>query len=112
MTRSVRYIGKCGACKATTARDYTETQQATKGAGMYRRTVAIYGRTIDGVFVRAAHDFRCAACGERQWNGKRVEGFTTDHKCDARCTEAKGFRCECSCGGENHGRRFLVCEAA
>lgn len=25
------------------------------------------------------------------------------HKCDARCTHAKGRRCECSCGGQFHG---------
>lgn len=24
--------------------------------------------------------------------------------CDARCTSAKGFKCECSCGGANHGK--------
>jgi len=26
------------------------------------------------------------------------------HKCDARCVNATGHDCECSCGGENHGR--------
>lgn len=26
------------------------------------------------------------------------------HKCDARCQHAKGHDCECSCGGENHGK--------
>lgn len=25
------------------------------------------------------------------------------HKCDARCMNAKGHNCECSCGGANHG---------
>jgi hypothetical protein len=25
------------------------------------------------------------------------------HKCDARCLNAKGHNCECSCGGKNHG---------
>lgn len=25
------------------------------------------------------------------------------HKCDARCRNAKGSNCECSCGGEFHG---------
>jgi hypothetical protein len=25
------------------------------------------------------------------------------HKCDARCTSAKGKNCECSCGGQFHG---------
>ena len=26
------------------------------------------------------------------------------HKCDARCMNAKGNQCECSCGGANHGK--------
>lgn len=26
------------------------------------------------------------------------------HKCDARCQNAKGHDCECSCGGANHGK--------
>lgn len=25
-------------------------------------------------------------------------------KCDGRCTHAKGFNCECACGGKNHGK--------
>lgn len=25
------------------------------------------------------------------------------HKCDARCMNATGHNCECSCGGANHG---------
>lgn len=38
------------------------------------------------------------------------------HECDARCMHAKGltFNCECSCGGENHGKGGfkIKCEAA
>ena len=34
------------------------------------------------------------------------------HKCDDRCMEAKGFKCECSCGGKNHGAGSFSCEAA
>lgn len=36
------------------------------------------------------------------------------HECDARCVNATGLimKCECSCGGKNHGRGSIVCEAA
>jgi hypothetical protein len=34
------------------------------------------------------------------------------HKCDARCTEAKGHKCECSCNGKNHGKGQFICQAA
>lgn len=37
------------------------------------------------------------------------------HECDARCFNATGriMKCECSCGGKNHGRgNSMTCEAA
>lgn len=36
----------------------------------------------------------------------RVINFKSNpslHKCDARCLNATGQQCECSCGGKNHG---------
>lgn len=34
------------------------------------------------------------------------------HECDARCLNATGrvMRCECACGGKNHGRGAFSCE--
>lgn len=36
------------------------------------------------------------------------------HACDSRCLNATGrvMKCECSCGGKNHGRGSIMCEAA
>lgn len=37
------------------------------------------------------------------------------HECDARCLHATGrtMKCECSCGGKNHGKGSrIACEAA
>ena len=40
---------------------------------------------------------------------KRIKGtYSKDHKCDARCLNAKGHDCTCSCGGMNHGRGHVV----
>jgi hypothetical protein len=40
---------------------------------------------------------------------KSVKGtYSPDHKCDARCLNAKGHDCTCSCGGANHGRGYAV----
>ena len=36
----------------------------------------------------------------------------SNHKCDARCLNATGFKCECSCGGKNHGAGNFMCEVA
>lgn len=40
---------------------------------------------------------------------KRVEGtYSEKHTCDARCVNAIGPNCECSCGGENHGGGYAI----
>lgn len=55
----------------------------------------------------------CVACeGECRVMG-RVEGdrFARVEErcpCDERCTSAQGPKCECSCGGANHGSNLLV----
>jgi hypothetical protein len=43
-----------------------------------------------------------------------MKSFPIRHECDARCMNATGriMKCECACGGKNHGRGALVCEAA
>ena len=43
---------------------------------------------------------------DRTWSILRVISFKVNgssHKCDARCLNAKGGNCDCSCGGKNHG---------
>ena len=45
----------------------------------------------------------CDGCQHMMACG-RVQGiFNPAVRCDARCTNARGHNCECSCGGENHG---------
>lgn len=101
-------IGKCAVCKATSRKDYTEFREVVVGHGMYGRKARQYGRAIaNNGFIRASADFECPRCGEHRWNAKKVEGFTTETKCDARCQQARGHMCECACGGENHGKGFI-----
>ena len=64
----------------------------------YGRKEAVYYRRSDG--VRNVQPVTC--CGKvTSWNLLKAQ-LNLDVKCDARCTHAKGFTCECSCGGENH----------
>jgi hypothetical protein len=48
----------------------------------------------------------CPACGSVHQAERKIErpGHVSNHKCDARCEGATGHRCECSCGGRNHGK--------
>jgi len=109
-------IGKCRACKQTSRRDYTLTRPVSVGShangGMYRRTINQAGRMLPNQWLPASEDGWCPSCGERAWSAQRIEGFKVDTvPCDSRCTEAKGHKCDCSCGGANHGKGHLVCEA-
>jgi hypothetical protein len=106
----VRYIGKCRECKQTSARDYNDFRTVTLGQGMFKRQGKQYGRMHFEHWIKASADVWCPRCKQAAWNAKPVDGVTTEHKCDVRCTDAKGFRCECSCGGARHGQGFLVCE--
>lgn len=45
----------------------------------------------------------CATCNKMMDFGQLKGYLRPEHKCDARCTSARGHNCECSCGGENHG---------
>ncbi len=45
----------------------------------------------------------CSDCQKMMSFGELKAIFRPDHKCDARCTSARGHHCECSCGGANHG---------
>lgn len=45
----------------------------------------------------------CNICHKMMTFGVLKAFFNPDHKCDPRCTSARGPNCECSCGGANHG---------
>lgn len=59
---------------------------------------------------------KCQTCGERHQAQRAIEykKFASKHECDARCINATGrvMRCECSCGGKNHGKGAFNCVAA
>lgn len=42
------------------------------------------------------------------------KSFASKHVCDSRCYNATGrvMKCECSCGGKNHGKGAFNCEEA
>ena len=93
---SRRYVGRCGC-----------------GAGA--SVLAQRYRGVDGMVAVVRHEgtthvqpwrqtVDCHACGAIV-TVRPVDG-TTNHAvaCDVRCTSATGRRCECSCGGANHGK--------
>lgn len=105
-----RMIYKCRAkaCPSRWAFDYPEKHRYSLGYGRYA-TKAF--RIAGGRRIDMGLDHKCGVCGTEHARGNMVKGFTTEHVCDARCTNATGSNCECSCGGKNHGKAFM-CEAA
>jgi hypothetical protein len=65
----------------------------------------------DGHVSTAAHHFSgLTPEGARVAATRKIEmkARPSRHECDARCINATGrvMKCECSCGGKNHGRGF------
>jgi hypothetical protein len=96
-----RMIYKCKnkACKTVRTVEYPESRVISRG---YGRTEREYFRMDStGRKIVMGYEGKCA-CGSYCDSGC-VKGFVTEHVCDARCTSATGFNCECQCGGKNHG---------
>jgi len=65
------------------------------------------------IYTGAKHFTGLTASGVRVAVERAIERKSnpSNHKCDARCLNATGFRCECSCGGKNHGAGNFTCLA-
>lgn len=73
------------------------------------QTVQLANVFHDGAVATSATHFTGAAPdGTRIQATRRVEykANPSKHECDARCLHATGkvMKCECACGGKNHGR--------
>ncbi len=61
----------------------------------------------DGHVSAKANHFHGVASDGTKLIAQRAIEFKRNpsmHKCDDRCVSAKGHKCECSCGGANHGK--------
>src|SRR5437868_697702 len=96
------YLGRCKHCDyalfatAEQVRLAESFKQVTAGTGPYKIP------NYPNVYAR---------CPERHkvFPLRQIKGtYSESHKCDARCLNAKGHDCTCSCGGANHGRGYAV----
>jgi len=70
---------------------------AFEGVPVGTKPVFVAGKGFTG-FIRATRKIEMKSAPSR-------------HVCDARCFNATGriMKCECSCGGKNHGRGAFAC---
>lgn len=118
----IRWLGACRACKTVVRLDgHFEVQNRTMmvnlvGGGSAERFVATYlvhlpGRAHPRRYTQAA-DFAFESakchCGASVAVRRVVGKHNPSRECDARCTDARGPSCSCSCGGANHGGGGVV----
>lgn len=93
-----------------TIKHFAGTQQLQ---GVHERNGKLFGYVSkEDLFFVAGQGWQGYTAVERKVEYK---SNPSKHECDARCLNATGLvmKCECSCGGKNHGRGFaIVCEAA
>lgn len=49
--------------------------------------------------------WHCVGCKGR-FKYEEIKGRATKHTCDARCLSSISGKCECACGGKNHGGAY------
>jgi len=113
------FIGKCKPCKRAVQASAVATE--TRAAARTSTGKVISPKRISWQIVGGAHDGHRTGLAAA-WNGKwqidvtcpgcraavsltAVMGaMSEEHVCGARCLASTGPNCECSCGGENHGK--------
>jgi hypothetical protein len=91
-----RVIFRCDN-KHVWARDYT-----LEGKYTYFRMEEGRKRILEAEYI-------CPQCNSLRVRSSFVRGTLKEsHKCDVRCELAVSPRCDCSCGGTNHGKAHLV----
>ena len=78
-------------------------------------TVQLSNVYHDGhISTRAAHFIGTAPDGSKMNATRKIERKSNPSKPQVRCAlpGTTGFKCECSCGGKNHGAGNFMCEAA
>lgn len=83
-TETRTYIGTCHRCQT-----FVRTDDV--------RNVEVYRHTL-----RA--DANCPSCpGYAPVTVFVIQGRYSETPCSEKCTDARGVKCDCQCGGHNHG---------
>lgn len=97
-------IFKCAnkACKHVSTRMVTRVS-VSKGMTRWGEKQFRTALFFENREMNTLHVMECPKCGGR-FLGKPVKGIKNEQvPCNAKCTNATGPNCECSCGGMNHG---------
>lgn len=120
-----RAIGKCLECKKTVRADivphpvvshFTGRYDRTTGSPVWEPTPAVQGTVVKGPFVAPKESKKqwlvmCSHFGGCKDGLIRFQPIqfvekSVPTKCNAACRSAKGPKCDCECGGDQHGAAF------
>lgn len=106
-SRMATVLYSCKHCKVGKRIEYPNRDQ---GRGSWWRDGGALGRVFPGHSICYGRgrgynfgDGVCSECGRAMTWGYLQAWKRPEVPCDARCTNARGFKCDCSCGGEHHG---------
>jgi len=105
-----RRIYRCRRCKFTLRRDMpvTTTTRTYEHHGQLTRTrEREYDEQEPVITCHCPPRAVGTGLANERVHYKTIKGTTNpDEKCGARCLASKGPTCDCSCGGENHGKSW------
>lgn len=118
-TRTVRQIARCKKCKTVRSRVVVvETTWTSRWTAIGLRSSSTSRTLLDGAVLAGwnankAGECACVLPARDAWGNpttrtgtiyyEDVIGTRNETPCDDRCTAATGHKCQCSCGGKNHG---------
>lgn len=111
--KTYRCNGKCK-CGRFMSRAYTFVSKISSqrdvlrdvetGAEVICYSVAVSKPGTGGMKIKRWQAPYTCACGTEITLYPVAGRVVADHECGAKCLNSKGHVCECSCGGENHGK--------
>ncbi len=97
-----RFLGKCRCCKRPLSALVTEIINVSSGSYGLTGTVAL--SYCNGILDA----FPCNDCGAVTIVRAVVGKVSPRHVSNAKCPASTSGRCECSCGGRNHGASYAA----
>ena len=99
---------QCGAITSTLAGERIGSRRLDAGISAGRQVVSgwvsVHASASGEVVVsNGSAVVKCRGCWRTHLASPVRGRYRADKRCDARCTSAIGHKCECQCGGKNHG---------
>lgn len=115
---TIAVIYNCKPCKTARRVEYTRKPNVWN-KNLLVRTDGSGNQVTSGVWIERCGGGKptvyggdplgvCSGCGKAMTYGQLTASLRPEVKCNAVCQHARGFSCDCSCNGKNHGMGWGV----